>query len=68
MCIVEDPETDRLLFLGTDDGLYYSIDAGDKWKKFDPQVFPTVSTKDLVIHPREVLVKIAPAGLASIFA
>ena len=24
--------------------------------KFDSQVFPTVSTKDLVIHPREDLV------------
>ena len=65
LCIVEDPETDRLLFLGTDDGLYYSIDAGDIWKKFDPQVFPTVSTKDLVIHPREDDLVIGTFGRAA---
>ena len=53
LSIVEDPETKNLLFLGTDDGLYYSINAGEKWSKMDPKVFPTVSTKDLVIHPRE---------------
>ena len=26
---------------------------GEQWQKMDPKVFPTVSTKDLVIHPRE---------------
>ena len=65
LSIVEDPETDRLLFLGTDDGLYFSIDAGGKWKKFDPQVFPTVSTKDLVIHPRENDLVIGTFGRAA---
>ena len=52
LSIVEDPENANLLFLGTDDGLYFSIDAGTSWQKFDATVFPTVSTKDLVIHPR----------------
>jgi photosystem II stability/assembly factor-like uncharacterized protein len=53
LSIVEDLETDQLLFLGTDDGLYYSTDGATQWTKFDAKVFPTVSTKDLVIHPRE---------------
>jgi photosystem II stability/assembly factor-like uncharacterized protein len=53
LSIVEDIETEDLLFLGTDDGLYYSINAGEKWAKFDAEVFPTVPTKDLIIHPRE---------------
>ena len=53
LSIVEDPETANLLFLGTDDGLYFSLNAGEQWQKMDPKVFPTVSTKDLVIHPRE---------------
>jgi len=53
LSIVEDLETENLLFLGTDDGLYYSINAGESWTKFDAKVFPTVPTKDLVIHPRE---------------
>ena len=53
LSIVEDPETANLLFLGTDDGLYFSLNAGEQWQKMDAKVFPTVSTKDLVIHPRE---------------
>ncbi|MCV6630377.1 MAG: hypothetical protein OIF50_11045 [Flavobacteriaceae bacterium] len=53
LSIVEDPEESNLLFLGTDDGLYVSFDAGAKWQKWNNKDFPTVSTKDLVIHPRE---------------
>ena len=53
LSIVEDIETENLLFLGTDDGLYYTINGGENWIKVDSKVFPTVSTKDLVIHPRE---------------
>jgi photosystem II stability/assembly factor-like uncharacterized protein len=52
LSIVEDPIEKNLLFLGTDDGLYISFDAGNKWTKWT-NGFPTVSVKDLVIHPRE---------------
>ncbi|MDB4037122.1 hypothetical protein N9473_03510 [Polaribacter sp.] len=52
LCIVEDPENENLLFLGTDDGLYISVNAGNKWTKWT-EGFPTVPVKDLVIHPRE---------------
>lgn len=52
LSIVEDIENPNLLFLGTDDGLYISFDAGAKWHKWT-EGFPTVSTKDLVIQPRE---------------
>ena len=52
LCIIEDIETPNLLFLGTDDGLYISIDAGEKWTKWN-NGFPTVPVKDLIIHPRE---------------
>ena len=52
LCIIEDPENENLLFLGTDDGLYISLNAGDKWTKWT-EGFPTVPVKDLVIHPRE---------------
>ncbi len=65
LSIVEDLETDRLLFLGTDDGLYYSTNTGENWTKFDPKVFPTVSTKDLVIHPREHDLVIGTFGRAA---
>ncbi|GAB5474309.1 MAG: hypothetical protein Mars2KO_24080 [Maribacter sp.] len=52
LSIVEDIENPNLLFLGTDDGLYISFDAGTKWQKWT-EGFPTVSTKDLVIQTRE---------------
>lgn len=52
LSIVEDPKEPNLLFLGTDDGLYISIDKGDKWTKW-VEGFPTVPVKDIIIHPRE---------------
>ena len=52
LCIIEDPKNANLLFLGTDDGLYISVNAGKKWTKWTAG-FPTVPVKDLVIHPRE---------------
>ncbi len=52
LSIVEDIINPNLIFLGTDDGLYISFNAGAKWQKWK-EGFPTVSTKDMVIHPRE---------------
>jgi len=53
LCIVEDPIESKLLFLGTDDGLYLSIDAGANWTKWNAENFPTTNAYDLVIHPTE---------------
>lgn len=52
LSIIEDKESPELMFLGTDDGLYISINSGKQWTKWTSG-FPTVSVKDLVIHPRE---------------
>ncbi|MCK5443615.1 MAG: hypothetical protein KAJ23_17150, partial [Maribacter sp.] len=52
LSIVEDIKNPDLMFLGTDDGLYISFNAGEKWQKWK-EGFPTVSTKDLVIQARE---------------
>lgn len=64
LSIVEDPVNANLLFLGTDDGLYVSLDAGNKWTKWTAG-FPTVSVKDLVIHPREHDLVIGTFGRAA---
>ena len=64
LCIIEDPENENLLFLGTDDGLYISVDAGGKWTKWT-NGFPTVPVKDLVIHPREQDLVIGTFGRAA---
>ncbi|MBO6534371.1 MAG: hypothetical protein JJ967_15140, partial [Muricauda sp.] len=64
LSIIEDPKNPNLMFLGTDDGLYISLDAGSNWKKWN-KGFPTVSTKDLAIHPREQDLVIGTFGRAA---
>ncbi|MEB8329491.1 hypothetical protein OO009_08980 [Flavobacteriaceae bacterium KMM 6897] len=64
LSIIEDPVNPNLMFLGTDDGLYISMDAGAQWQKWT-EGFPTVSTKDLVIHPREQDLVIGTFGRAA---
>ena len=49
---VQDPEEENLEFIGTELGLYVSIDKGKTWTKWT-NGYPTVSTYDMVIHPRE---------------
>lgn len=51
LALIQDLEEPNLLFLGTDFGLYVSIDYGKNWTKWTH--FPSVSTIDLAIHPRE---------------
>jgi len=64
LCIIEDPENKNLLFLGTDDGLYTSVNAGNKWTKWT-EGFPTVPVKDLVIQEREHDLVIGTFGRAA---
>ena len=64
LSILEDIENPNLMFLGTDDGLYISLDAGDKWTKWT-NGFPTVPVKDLVIQPREHDLVIGTFGRAA---
>lgn len=64
LSIIEDIENPNLMFLGTDDGLYISFDAATSWQKWT-EGFPTVSTKDLVIHPREHDLVIGTFGRAA---
>lgn len=52
LSIVQDFLEPNLLFLGTEFGLYISTDFGKNWTKWKSD-FPTVSTTDLIIHPRE---------------
>lgn len=52
LSIVQDPMEPNLLWLGTDFGLYFTIDGGNNWNKWNHD-FPSVSTRDLKIHPRE---------------
>ncbi len=49
--VVQDLIEPNLLFLGTDYGLYFSINKGTSWQKW--KSFPSVPTIDMKIHPRE---------------
>ena len=50
--IKEDTVDPKLLFLGTELGLWISIDGGQRWAQYKGASFPAVSVNDLVIHPR----------------
>jgi hypothetical protein len=50
--IREDPKNRDLLYVGTEFGLYVSLDGGKSWKKFMNN-FPTVRTDDILVHPRD---------------
>ncbi len=50
--ILQDPVEPNLLWLGTDNGLWLSIDGGANWSQWQ-NGFPSVQTADLKIHPRE---------------
>lgn len=52
LSFVQDLEEPNLMFVGTELGLYVSIDAGENWTKWT-NGYPTVSTYDMVMHPRE---------------
>ena len=59
--IREDPVNPNLLFLGTEFGLYVSLDGGQQWARFSGNL-PKVSVRDLVIHPRESDLVLATHG------
>ncbi len=50
--IVEDAIRKGLLFVGTELGVYCSVDDGDRWYPMKNNL-PSVAIHDLVIHPRD---------------
>ena len=48
----EDPLMENVLYVGTDRGVYVSIDRAKSWNTYGHNL-PTVPVHDLVIHPRE---------------
>jgi hypothetical protein len=51
--IKEDLVKPDLLFLGTEFGLWVSIDGGKNWAQFKGSHFPAVAVRDLAVHPRD---------------
>jgi len=60
--IKEDTVNPDLLFLGTEFGLWVSIDGGKKWAQYSGSSFPSVAVRDIVVHPRTSDLVIATHG------
>jgi len=49
----EDPVTPGLLFLGTEFGLYVSVDRGATWGRWTANGLPPAPVRESVVHPRD---------------
>lgn len=57
----EDPKNPRVLYAGTELGVFVSLDAGAHWERFMNNL-PVVRTDDILIHPRDGDMIIATHG------
>jgi photosystem II stability/assembly factor-like uncharacterized protein len=59
--ILEDSENENILYLGTDNGLFISMNKGNTWQDFSNEI-PNVAVHDLVIQNREKELIVATHG------
>ncbi|HEX6198820.1 MAG TPA: glycosyl hydrolase, partial [Thermoanaerobaculia bacterium] len=60
--IEQDPVNPELLFLGTELGLWMSLDGGAQWVRFEGGMPKMVPVNDLVVHPRDGDLVVATHG------
>ena len=60
--IKEDPVSQNILYLGTEFGLWISLDSGKHWAQYKGHEFPGVAVRDIVVHPRESDLVLATHG------
>jgi len=60
--IKEDTVKPNLLFLGTELGLWISVDRGATWARFEGSNFPAVAVREVQVQPREGDLVIATHG------
>jgi hypothetical protein len=63
LCVLQDPVQPNLVFAGTENGLWVSLDNGGSFQQFTNN-YPSVSTYDLAIQEREADLAIATFGRA----
>jgi photosystem II stability/assembly factor-like uncharacterized protein len=51
--IKEDTVNPKLLFVGTEFGLWISVDGGQRWAQYKGSNFPAAAVDDIAVHPRE---------------
>jgi hypothetical protein len=57
----EDPRNENLLFVGTETGVFLSLDRGIHWTRLT-NGFPTVPVDDLLLHPRDAELVVGTHG------
>ena len=60
--VKEDLVNRNLLFVGTEIGLWISLDGGKQWAQYKGAEMPNVAVHDLAIHPRDAALVIATHG------
>jgi photosystem II stability/assembly factor-like uncharacterized protein len=63
LCVIQDPAEPNLIFVGTENGLWVSLDNGVSFEQFK-NGYPSVSTYDMAIQEREADLAIATFGRA----
>jgi photosystem II stability/assembly factor-like uncharacterized protein len=64
LCVAQDPAEPKLIFMGTENGLFVSVDEGKTWTRWTNDFPAGVPVMDLVIHPREFDLVIGTFGRA----
>jgi len=60
--VKEDPKNPRLIYAGTELGLYASYTGGDRWTSLALKNLPKVAVHDIIVHPRDNDLIIATHG------
>jgi photosystem II stability/assembly factor-like uncharacterized protein len=60
--VKEDTVSPSLLFLGTEFGLWVSLDGGKHWAQYKGHGFPNVAVRDIVVQPRDLDLVVATHG------
>ncbi|MGD2068730.1 MAG: hypothetical protein PVI57_08670, partial [Gemmatimonadota bacterium] len=63
--LAEDPGEPNLLFLGTEFGLWYSLDRGDSWQLWTSNGLPPAPVRAVLVHPRDVDLVVGTHGRAA---
>jgi photosystem II stability/assembly factor-like uncharacterized protein len=51
--VKEDPKAPNILYVGTEFGLFVSLDSGRSWAEFAPNNFPNVPVRDIAFQTRD---------------
>lgn len=62
--ITEDHRNPNVLYIGTETGIFVSLDKGTSWQRLKGRNFPTVRVDEIVLHPRDNAMLIATHGRA----